>query len=89
LAVEVRTSREHADACGQFYDLVDHEKLRHLGTKDLTAAVRGAVKRPLGDAWAWTRTKSPVDITPLVAATLAVGAVESEQPPVEPFVMWG
>lgn len=85
----VTSSQEHADACGQLYDLVERGELRHFGTKEMVAAIRAAVKRPLGDAWAWTRTKSPVDITPLVAATLAVGAVESEQPPVEPFVMWG
>jgi hypothetical protein len=34
--------------------------------------VKGAAKRPLGDAWAWSRKSSGVDISPLVAITLAV-----------------
>jgi hypothetical protein len=38
------------------------------------AARAGATERPLGDAWAWGRRKSSVDISPLVAATLAVDA---------------
>ena len=46
--------------------------LRHLGGLELRQAVKGATKRPLGDAWAWSRRKSTVDISPLVAATLAL-----------------
>ena len=34
--------------------------------------MKGATKRPLGDAWAWSRKNSTVDISPLVAATLAL-----------------
>jgi hypothetical protein len=48
--------------------------LRHLGTPELAAAVAGAATRPLGDAWAWSRKSSAVDISPLVACTLARGA---------------
>ncbi len=62
-------------ACGDFYDLVVDGRLRHLGGEPLDAAVRGAVKRDLGDAWAWNRRSSSVDITPLVAVTLAAGHV--------------
>jgi hypothetical protein len=36
--------------------------------------VIGARTRPIGDgAWAWGRKHSTVDISPLVAATIAVG----------------
>lgn len=37
----------------------------------LTAAVAGARRRPLGDAWAWKRRDVSVAISPLVAATIA------------------
>lgn len=82
LGVEVRTvtAREHAQACGHIFDAVEQGTLRHLGTPELHAAVRGAVKRPLGDAWAWSRKSSSVDITPLVACTLALWGSVSEAP---------
>ena len=54
------------------YDTVDEKGLRHLGGLELRQAVKGATKRPLGDAWAWSRRNSTVDISPLVAATLAL-----------------
>jgi hypothetical protein len=80
LEVEVVTTnaREHAQACGILFDAVEEDNLKHLGTPELAAAVRGAVKRPLGDAWAWSRKASHVDISPLVAATLAVWGVASQ-----------
>ena len=70
-------SREHAEACGLFFDGVAGAKLRHLGTQELTEALTGAVRRPLGDAWAWSRKSSKVDISPLVAVTLAHWGVET------------
>jgi hypothetical protein len=75
--VDVRdvTAREHANGCGLFYDMVAEKTLRHLGTPELQAAVKGGVKRPLGDAWAWSRKNSQVNISPLVAATLALFCV--------------
>lgn len=69
------TANEHAQACGVLFDAVDQGGLRHLGTAELTAAIKGAVKRPLGDAWAWSRKSSSVDISPLVACTLALWGV--------------
>ena len=70
--VEPVTSSDHAKACGLLFDLVEQEALRHLGTPELLNALRGATTRPLGDAWAWSRKNSAIDISPLVAATLAV-----------------
>lgn len=80
------TAREHGQACGALLDLVDQRKLRHLGTNELTSAIRGAAKRPLGDAFVWSRKSSAADISPLVAATLALwGATEIPEPePVTP-----
>jgi len=66
------SASEYGRACGIFYDAVDQGVLRHLGTPEVRAALRGAAKRPLGDAWAWSRKNSSVDITPLVSVTLAL-----------------
>lgn len=63
---------EITQACGYLFDAVERQALRHLGTNELLAAVRGGVKRPLGDAWAWSRKNSNDDITPIVASTVAV-----------------
>jgi hypothetical protein len=58
-------------ACGQFYDAVTEQTLSHLDQAPLASALAGAQKRPLGDAWAWARRIVSVDISPLVASTLA------------------
>jgi hypothetical protein len=71
VTVEAVSAKDHADACGQFYDLVEEAGLRHLGTAELTSAIKGAVGRPLGDKWAWSRRSSATDISPLVSVTLA------------------
>jgi phage terminase large subunit-like protein len=70
VATETVTAREYAQACGQFYDAVMDGAVRHLEQPVLNLAVAAARKRPLGDAWAWAR-KSQIDISPLVAVTLA------------------
>ncbi|MCW3039369.1 MAG: hypothetical protein JWM31_1274, partial [Solirubrobacterales bacterium] len=76
--VEVRTTsaNEHAEACGRLADAVNDRDLRHLGQPELTAAVRGAAKRQLGEAWGWSRRSSQVDISPLVACTLALWGLD-------------
>ena len=83
-------AREVAAACGQFYDAVTEQTLSHLDQAPLAAALAGAQKRPLGDAWAWARRIVSVDISPLVAVTLAkwgLGAdVEEPEEEVEPWV---
>lgn len=75
--VTLVNAKEHAQACGMIFDAVDQAALRHLGTPELSAAVAGAVKRPLGDAWAWSRKSSSIDISPLVACTLALWGVQT------------
>lgn len=81
IEVKTVTANEHAAACGIFYDAVSNSTLRHLGTAQLTAAVAGAVKRPLGDGgWAWSRKNSTVDITSLVAGTLAYWGAAIAEP---------
>lgn len=72
-------SGDYGKACGLFVDSVGEKTLRHLGQEELNNAIRGAKPRPLVDRWAWSRTKSTIDISPLVAATLALySAVEND-----------
>ena len=65
-------SGDYGKACGLFVDCVGEKTLRHLGQEELDAAIRGARARPLVDRWAWSRTKSTINISPLVGATLAL-----------------
>jgi hypothetical protein len=56
---------------GGFYDAVAERSLRYVPRPAVHAAVAGAAKRPLGDSWAWARRGLSVDISPLVAVSLA------------------
>ena len=86
------SGREMAQACGAFHEaVVERQAFRHLDQKPLNSALAGARKRPLGDAWAWHRRRSDVDISPLVAVTLAwhgLAVHGGEQTPVVPLVAW-
>ena len=74
------SARDYAQACGMFFDAVDGGFVFHLGQQDLTAAALTARRRPLGDAWAWSRKSSTdASISPLVAVTLAHWASRSAQ----------
>jgi hypothetical protein len=73
--LEVLTTSDVKQACGGFFDGVHQRKIRHLGQPPLNAALAGAKKRDVGDAWAWDRKRADVDITPLVAVTLAAHGV--------------
>jgi hypothetical protein len=72
-------SADYGKACGLFVNMVGEKTLRHLGQDELSNAIKGAKPRPLVDRWAWSRTNSLVDISPLVAATLALySAIEND-----------
>jgi hypothetical protein len=87
------SGREYGQACGAFMDFVEAEQLRHIGQKSLTSAIEGASTRTLGDAWAWDRRSQDVDITPLVAVTLALAGFRAhendEADTVEPWIHFG
>lgn len=86
---ETVSAREHAQACGQFFDAVKDDGVRQDGSAELEAAVEGASVRALGDAWAWSRKTSAVDISPLVAVTLALWGFRTLPPASsEPLVAW-
>jgi len=76
------SAREHAQACGGLLDAVKAGDVSHIGQVPLSAAVAGAATRDLGDgAWLWSRKSSDVDISPLVAVTLAKWAWENAPVP--------
>jgi hypothetical protein len=69
---------EIAGACGAFYDaaganplVTDPPSIRHLNQPELNVALAGALRRDVGDRWLWARKGVQVDISPLVAVTLA------------------
>jgi hypothetical protein len=88
VTVQTVTAGEHAQGCGMIFDAIEQRGLRHLGTPEMASAVRGVAKRPLGDAWAWSRKTSAADISPLVACTLALWGA-SGRTSREPMVAWG
>lgn len=80
VTVTLADTREHVAACGDFFDdatsrirvgEAEVPRLAHLAQPVLDAAVAGAERRNVGDAWLWGRRQSSVDVTPLVAVTLA------------------
>jgi hypothetical protein len=71
---------DHARACGTFVDLLSGGTLVHRSQAVLDDAVISAARRPLGDAWLWSRSRSNADISPLVAVTLAAWAAHARPP---------
>jgi hypothetical protein len=70
-------------ACGAFFDAVLEGRLTHFDQEQLNDALMGARQRPIGEAgaWGWNRKNVTVDISPLVAVTLArFGASITKRP---------
>lgn len=72
--VTIASTGDVLDACSGFESLVTDQFLRYEPAEELQDAVAGAVKRDVGDRWAWGRRKATADISPLEAATLAAWA---------------
>jgi hypothetical protein len=73
----IPTPTQYGAACGTFTDTVRQGGLVHLGQEELTVALDGAKSRPLGDGlWGWGRKIASADISPLVAATLALAGLQ-------------
>jgi hypothetical protein len=67
-------ARQVVDACGAMYDAIIDAKVVFRSHPDLDQAIAGVAKQRSGDTWRWSRKSSSSDITPLVAATLALAA---------------
>jgi hypothetical protein len=89
LEIVTPKAREIAQACGQFFDGVSDQSIVHLDQAPLAAALAGAKQRPLGEAWAWARRGVSVDISPLVAVTLAAWGLRTHVDEEEEPEPWG
>lgn len=64
--------RQYMQACAAVFDAIQQGTLTHEGQDELDAAVAGAQRKDKGDSlWIWNRRTPDVDISPLVAVTLA------------------
>ena len=73
------SANDVAQAFAQFHEAVTKEprKLAHLGQPMLAVALAGSARRDVGDGgFAWARRHAAVDISPLVAATNALWALD-------------
>jgi hypothetical protein len=93
--------RDVVAAAGAFYDGISGQRapdpdtgelgpdprvIRHRGQAELADAVAGAVKRPLGSAWAWDQMAATADITPLIAVSNALWGYQTRpQTAEQPF----
>lgn len=79
VVVTVTGSNDMGRACVGFLQLVHQGQVRHVGQPQLAASMSLARKRPIGrdGLWGWGRALSGADISPTVAATLAVWGVMS------------
>jgi len=59
---------------------VQERRLRHASYPELEGAARAAVKRMVGDRWAWGRKQSDADISTLEAATFASWVADTAKP---------
>jgi hypothetical protein len=71
-------SRLGQEACGSLIDFVNEGRFRHRGQSEFTASLRGAVAKPIGDGWAYSRSKSRSDVSPLLAAACALHVGDME-----------
>jgi hypothetical protein len=71
---------EMTKACGMFFDDVVETRLKVKRHKVLDEAAAGVRRRFVGDSWKWVRRDSSVDVTGIVAATVALWA--ADVPPV-------
>lgn len=87
--VHTTNTREFTAACARLFDGIRNDAFHHTSQAALDAAVLGASDRRVGDAWAWSRTSSTVDISPLVAVTLALWGASTldQEEAVDPMLM--
>lgn len=80
--VATPAAKDTAAAAGRFFDACTPQVkgLRYRPHPALDTAVHSATTRPLGDAWTWDRRRPSADITPLVAATLALWGYDRREP---------
>lgn len=71
-------AREVTNAAAMFFDAFQVKRLTHMNDYRLNDAVIAASKRAVGERWAFDR-RGHVDISPLIAASFGVWAIETGQ----------
>ena len=88
--VRAVTPREYTTACAQLLDAIGDKSIRQRGDPALDAAVGAAAKRTVGEGWAWSRRLPTTDVSPLIAASLALWGDRHRPPdPVRPVAYAG
>lgn len=78
IKVSTTSARDMAQACGAFYDGAVDGSLHHIDQPQVNAALGAAGARPIGDGgWGWNRKSAALDITALVACTLALWGAQT------------
>lgn len=85
IGVHETNAAEVSTAAGQFLEAVLEGKFFHRGDPRLTTAVEGARQRPIADRWGWDRRTPTTDVSPLVAASLALWGLGTLKPAPQPF----
>jgi hypothetical protein len=67
--------RDYKQACGAFLAALENDGLRHLDQESMNRSVAAADRRDVGHEGGWVWERPAVDISPLVAATLALSGV--------------
>jgi hypothetical protein len=81
VALKITDTAEVLDACADLFNAVRDGTVRHESYPELDAAVSAAVKRTVGERWAWGRRVSTADISVLEAVTLAAWWAEHARVP--------
>jgi hypothetical protein len=88
--VRAVTPREYTTACAQLLDGIGDRTVRHRGDPALDAAAAAAARRNVGEGWAWSRRLPTTDVSPLIAASLALFGDRHRPPnPVRPVAYAG
>jgi len=88
--VRALTPRELSTACAGLLDAITDRTIRQRGNAELDTAVKAAARRTTGVGWVWSRRTPTVDVSPLLAASLALfGDAHRPAAPVRPVVYAG
>lgn len=75
--IVVLNGTDMAAACGRLIDAVADESIRHVPQDAFDRAAAKAQTRVVGDAVTWVQTDTSVNLTPLIAATIAPWAYDA------------
>lgn len=67
--------------CAALFDAIIESRITFRQDPAMDSAVAGAIKRVVGDQWAWSRKGAMEDVTPLMAATLAASGLIAGRKP--------